>query len=95
MGTLVIRIPEDVNAEYELSNSEIVKKLFNILNLKAEKPKNIRKDRLAGLFEDNAELIDNDPLGDDLFGIWKDNDATENVNQYVRNLRQGRQFYAH
>jgi|GEM_PF-2679901 len=95
MGTVVIRIPEDVNAEYEISNSEIVKKLFNILNLKAEKPKNVRKDRLAGLFEDDAELTDNDRLGDDLFGIWRDNNATENVNQYVRNLRQGRQSHAH
>ena len=25
-----------------------------------------------------------------LFGIWKDNDATKNVNDYVRNLRKGR-----
>ena len=89
MGTVVIRIPEDVNAEYEISNSEIVKKLFDILNLKAEKPKTVRKYRLS----DDAELTD--PLGDDLFGIWKDNDATENVSQYVRNLRKGRQFYAH
>jgi len=89
MGTLVIRIPEDVYAECEISNSEIVKKLFNILNLKAEKSENVRKHRLS----DDAELTD--PFGDDLFGIWKDNDATEDVSQYLRNLRQGRQFYAH
>ncbi len=25
-----------------------------------------------------------------LFGIWKDNDDTENVENYVRNLRKGR-----
>jgi prevent-host-death family protein len=25
-----------------------------------------------------------------LFGIWKDNDAVENVDKYVRNLRKGR-----
>ncbi len=26
----------------------------------------------------------------ELFGIWKDNDAVEDVNEYVRNLRKGR-----
>lgn len=28
--------------------------------------------------------------GNDLFGIWKDNDAVENVNEYVRDTRKGR-----
>ena len=27
---------------------------------------------------------------DDLFGIWKDYDEIQNVNEYVRNLRKGR-----
>ena len=26
----------------------------------------------------------------ELFGIWKDNDAMRNVDEYVRNLRKGR-----
>lgn len=26
----------------------------------------------------------------ELFGIWKDNDLTKDVNSYVRNLRKGR-----
>lgn len=26
----------------------------------------------------------------ELFGIWKDNDLTNDVNSYVRNLRKGR-----
>jgi prevent-host-death family protein len=26
----------------------------------------------------------------ELFGIWKDNDITQNVDEYVRNLRKGR-----
>lgn len=26
----------------------------------------------------------------ELFGIWKDNDRTSNVEEYVRNLRKGR-----
>jgi len=30
------------------------------------------------------------PEKNDLFGIWQDNDATQNVEEYVRNLRKGR-----
>jgi len=26
----------------------------------------------------------------ELFGIWKDNDITQNVDEYIRNLRKGR-----
>ncbi len=26
----------------------------------------------------------------ELFGMWKDNQATEDVNEYLRNLRRGR-----
>lgn len=26
----------------------------------------------------------------ELFGVWQDNDATQNVDEYVRNLRKGR-----
>ena len=26
----------------------------------------------------------------ELFGIWKDNDAIQNVDEYVRNIRKGR-----
>lgn len=29
-------------------------------------------------------------LKNELFGIWKDHDLTENVDKYVRNLRKGR-----
>ncbi|NTU43013.1 MAG: type II toxin-antitoxin system prevent-host-death family antitoxin [Nitrospirales bacterium] len=28
--------------------------------------------------------------GNELFGIWKDHDLTENVDDYVRKLRKGR-----
>ena len=28
--------------------------------------------------------------GNELFGIWKDNDKVKNVENYVRNLRKGR-----
>ncbi len=58
MGTLVIRIPEDINAECEVSNSKIVNNLLKILKLKSEIPKPAKKDTLAGMFADDAELMD-------------------------------------
>lgn len=32
----------------------------------------------------------NQSAGDELFGIWKDNDGVKNVENYVQNLRHGR-----
>lgn len=32
----------------------------------------------------------NKEIKNELFGMWKDNDLTENVDDYVRNLRKGR-----
>jgi len=29
-------------------------------------------------------------MKNELFGIWKDNDSVQGVNEYVRNLRKGR-----
>ena len=41
-----------------------------------------------------AKLIPFEPgkkvSGNDLFGIWKDNERSENVANYVRELRKGR-----
>ena len=34
--------------------------------------------------------IDNDETS--IFGLWKDHDQIENVENYVRDLRKGRQF---
>ena len=36
----------------------------------------------------NQNLADED----DLFGIWRDRDDMNNVDEYVRNLRKGRKF---
>jgi prevent-host-death family protein len=35
--------------------------------------------------EEKEKIIKND-----LFGIWKDNNSVQDVNEYVRNLRKGR-----
>lgn len=34
--------------------------------------------------------IKKQPVKNELFGIWRDNDTTANVDEYVRNLRKGR-----
>ena len=40
----------------------------------------------------NGITIDSADLEEELFGIWKDRKEMENVDQYVRNLRQGRKM---
>ena len=35
------------------------------------------------------EAVKKDP-DNELFGIWKNNKSTKNVDQYIRNLRKGR-----
>jgi prevent-host-death family protein len=37
-----------------------------------------------------GELEKNKKIKTNLFGIWKDNDLLENVDEYVRGLRKGR-----
>lgn len=34
--------------------------------------------------------IKKQPPKNELFGIWRDNDMIQNVNEYVRNIRKGR-----
>jgi hypothetical protein len=58
MGTLVIRIPEDINAECEVFDSKIVNNLLKMLRLKSEIPKPANNDILAGMFSDDTELMD-------------------------------------
>ena len=35
----------------------------------------------------NKKKLNQEPQDDELFGIWKDRDDVENVEQYVRNMR--------
>jgi prevent-host-death family protein len=41
--------------------------------------------KLIPYFEENKQNMTNE-----LFGIWKDNDLVQNVDEYVRGLRKGR-----
>jgi len=42
-------------------------------------------------FSDSVSIT-SDKIKHHLFGIWKDDAKTENVKDYVRNLRKGRSF---
>ncbi|MCL2243856.1 MAG: type II toxin-antitoxin system prevent-host-death family antitoxin [Treponema sp.] len=39
-----------------------------------------------------TEIISTDDTENDLFGIWKNRNDLENVEQYVRDMRKGRKF---
>jgi len=64
-----------------------VSMLFNLLDKKEEITITYRGKSKAKLipFEDSKKIKD-----DSLFGIWSDRD--ENVDEYVRDLRRGRNF---
>lgn len=55
---------------------------------KAEK-KTSREEKLQALREVQENF---DSAVDEAFGLWKDHDDSVSVDEYVRNLRKGRQF---
>ena len=40
----------------------------------------------------DRRYVNTENLDDELFGIWKNRKDTENVEQYIRNLRKGREL---
>ncbi len=41
-------------------------------------------------FKGRINSIENEDIS--IFGLWKDHDQAENVDDYLRNIRKGRQF---
>jgi len=41
-------------------------------------------------FKSRIKSIENDEIS--IFGLWKDHDQNESVDEYVRDIRKGRQF---
>ncbi len=58
MGTILIKIPKEIELEYELNNSEETEKLFRKLGEINFSPKTRKPDPLLGLFSDDAEMLD-------------------------------------
>jgi len=42
-------------------------------------------------FKGRANSIENEDVS--IFGLWKDHDKADNVDDYIRNIRKGRQFW--
>ena len=59
MGTITIRVPQDVNLEYEASSLKSTESLLATLKELRLIAKNmVPEDRLLGLFADDSELLD-------------------------------------
>jgi len=41
-------------------------------------------------YKGRVNSIENEDIS--IFGLWKDHDLAENVDDYIRNIRKGRQF---
>ena len=58
MGTITIKVPKDIEAEYELDSMEQVEKLIQNLNGLRVASLPLKSDSLMGLFAEEAELMD-------------------------------------
>jgi len=58
MGTITIKVPKDINVEYELDSVEGTENLLDKLNEMKMKSDSVELDKLLGLFADESELLD-------------------------------------
>jgi hypothetical protein len=59
MGTIMLKVPEDIHLEYQFDSLKMMAPLLEWLkNSKQTKQQIENKDKLLGLFADDAELID-------------------------------------
>ena len=58
MGMITIKVPDDINLEYEVGNIKFIKNLIYTLKEIGLNSKFIEKDNLLGLFANETELID-------------------------------------
>lgn len=58
MGTITIKVPQDVQLEYEIDNLSVAEKLLTRFAAEPLVLKSVKPDRLLGLFKEEAELLD-------------------------------------
>ena len=58
MGTIIIKVPQEIHIEYEIDNLEIAENLLETIKHIEQQPKTVENNILMGLFADEAELID-------------------------------------
>ena len=58
MGTITIKVPNDINIEYKVDSVEATENLLEKLNEMKMKSESVELDKLLGLFADEAEALD-------------------------------------
>jgi len=58
MGTIVLKVPQNINVKYEIDNLKIIEPLFNLLKHFKPASQPVKNNNLLGLFADDAEVID-------------------------------------
>ncbi len=58
MGTIVLKVPQNINVKYEIDNFKIIEPLFNLLKHLEPASQPVKNNSLLGLFADDAEMID-------------------------------------
>ena len=58
MGTITIKVPQNIQVEYEIDAIDVVEGLLEQLKCVKPRRESEERDVLLGLFADNAELLD-------------------------------------
>ena len=58
MGTITIKVPQNVQLEYEIDNVSVAEQLLTQFASKPPALREVKQDRLLGLFAGEAELLD-------------------------------------
>ena len=58
MGTITIKVPQDIHVEYQIDRSDLTDNIIEQLKEIKLKPTTTKPDRLLGLFAEDAELLD-------------------------------------
>ena len=58
MGTITIKVPQDIHVEYQIDRSDHTDNIIEKLNEIKLEPTTTKPDRLLGLFAEDAELLD-------------------------------------
>jgi len=58
MGTITIKVPQNVQLEYEIDNWSVAEKLLKRFASEPLVLKGVKPNRLLGLFKEDAELLD-------------------------------------
>ncbi len=58
MGTITIKVPQDIHVEYQIDRSDLIDNIIEKLKEIKLEPTTTKPDRLLGLFAEDAELLD-------------------------------------